>query len=320
MTNRVFISPKVSPAVCKSVCTVLCLWFAVLFCVWARVFICSHLPAVTPSSQPLAHLLSSLRVHCELRERFLFNLAATRIFLLYCRFITVDMLKTNKDPAGSTTKVCREYIFDNCIVNHLCVFYWLHSDHRPQCSIMFFLFILCWFTRTVWTLHPQGSNSSFSLVLELKQLSSNLYLSWSQVLLWEETHSLLTVCRSVWCVENSLSHCHCSNRLQQEGCSHVVPRGGEDYSGGNQKQWTNCGGGEVRDELYQIFTRHTDMRNGLGVTQRCSRWRVIQLFSSCRSLVDTVYSLKDEVQELKQVSNLSSFLQTVAPCSINIRQ
>lgn len=29
---------------------------------------------------------------------------------------------------------------------------------------------------------------------------------------------------------------------------------------------------------------------------------VKELFCSCRSLVDTVYSLKDEVQELKQVS------------------
>lgn len=39
------------------------------------------------------------------------------------------------------------------------------------------------------------------------------------------------------------------------------------------------------------------------------------LFCSCRSLVDTVYSLKDEVQELKQVSLWFSFLLT---CNLSV--
>lgn len=40
----------------------------------------------------------------------------------------------------------------------------------------------------------------------------------------------------------------CSIRLQQEGRTHVVPRGGEDYRGGDQEQRTDCSGGEVREE------------------------------------------------------------------------
>ena len=47
---------------------------------------------------------------------------------------------------------------------------------------------------------------------------------------------------------NNLHYFHYSIRLQQEGCSHVVPRGGEDYRGGDQEQRTNCNGGEVRDD------------------------------------------------------------------------
>lgn len=35
---------------------------------------------------------------------------------------------------------------------------------------------------------------------------------------------------------------------------------------------------------------------------RTPNHQMINLFGSCRSLVDTIYSLKDEVQELKQVS------------------
>lgn len=46
----------------------------------------------------------------------------------------------------------------------------------------------------------------------------------------------------------SLTYCYCPIRFQQEGRAHVVSRGGEDYSGGNQEQWTNCSGGEVREE------------------------------------------------------------------------
>lgn len=40
-----------------------------------------------------------------------------------------------------------------------------------------------------------------------------------------------------------------SNRLQQEGRAHAVPRGGEDHRGGDQEQRADCGGGEVESRI-----------------------------------------------------------------------
>ncbi len=60
----------------------------------------------------------------------------------------------------------------------------------------------------------------------------------------------MDVCVHVY-ESNNLLCCHCWIRLQQEGCTHAVPRGGEDYSGGDQEQRANCSGGEVRGEPWR---------------------------------------------------------------------
>lgn len=60
---------------------------------------------------------------------------------------------------------------------------------------------------------------------------------------------------------------------------------------------------------------YLDMRNYdsvslMYITCQVSGLSCCVLFCSCRSLVDTVYSLKDEVQELKQVSLWFTLLLT----------
>lgn len=92
-----------------------------------------------------------------------------------------------------------------------------------------------------------------------------------------------------------VSVCACSSaeRVCPPGAS---ARGREDHCGGDEEQWPDCYWGEVCVILEAVGDAHL-----CSWMEKCTD---AEFLVSCRSLVDAVYSLKDEVHELKKVSFL----------------